>query len=152
VIAGSSSRTSVLDFTKLAGGRPNPRRLQGSGEIEADSMRDETQKDALKLVADGVAQPGAGAVALRDEGDPAGGRHDVDRLETRIRYLRHSLSVLADHKSFETLIRLIHQPGYTTAAEFELVSGLIESMHDQANTLAELALLVVTASHTIVGD
>lgn len=73
-------------------------------------------------------------------------KHDIQGLGERIKKLDASLKALAgsgDQKAagasgedLADLIRIIHQPGWTTPAEFILVSGLVDSLLSQTEALA----------------
>jgi hypothetical protein len=78
-------------------------------------------------------------------------KHDVRRLEARIKDLRNGLMQLGGDADFDEMLRIIHFPGYTTPAEFLMVAGLIESMNEQVKGLTDLKNLVVGASRMIVG-
>ena len=113
---------------------------------------DRSPNDAMKLVTGDVSQAGVEAVAAGNGKNRGRNHHDHQRLGRRIEHLHHTLSALADEKGFEALIGLIHQPGHTTVAEFKLVEGLVESMHEQAHMMVGLKQLLTDASYTIVGN
>jgi hypothetical protein len=46
--------------------------------------------------------------------------HDIGKLESKIGILREAISKLHDAKHAELLVPVIHRPGCTTLAEFEL--------------------------------
>jgi hypothetical protein len=46
--------------------------------------------------------------------------HDIGKLESKIGILREAISKLHDAKHAELLVPVIHRPGWTTLAEFEL--------------------------------
>ena len=62
--------------------------------------------------------------------------HNIRGLETELRGIGHST---------DELLKIIHMPGYTTPAEFALVSGIAEGIALQMRTL-------VTVSKEIVGQ
>src|SRR4051794_21704461 len=106
----------------------------------------------MKLVTDDVPQAGVEAIAARDGMNREGRDHDLQGLGGRMKSLQYALSDLGDEKDFEVLLSLIHKPGRTTVAEFELVAGIVESMHAQANILMGLKQLVTAATRTIVRE
>jgi hypothetical protein len=65
-------------------------------------------------------------------------KHDVDRLDLQVKELSRSLLSLTTKQEFEEFILSIHRPGYTTPAEFRLVSGIVASMQAQVQVLGEL--------------
>ena len=74
--------------------------------------------------------------------------HDVDRLEGQVNELRQNLSNLSGDDWVE-LIRIWRQPGWTTPAEFTLVSGVVESMRLQTQTLTQLKQVLFDGSREV---
>jgi hypothetical protein len=62
--------------------------------------------------------------------------HDIDKLVTGIRGLQQAIAKLATDNHTEELMRIIHRPGWTTVAEFKLVSGMLDSAQDHAEALS----------------
>lgn len=78
--------------------------------------------------------------------------HDASGLENLERGLRqfdHSLMRLVERKSVEELIRIIKRPGWTTPAEFALVSAVVQALQHQVNAMAELQQKLVAAADRI---
>ena len=61
--------------------------------------------------------------------------HDIDKLVAGIRGLQQAIGKLATDNNTEELMRIIHKPGWTTLAEFKLVSGMLDSAQDHADAL-----------------
>jgi hypothetical protein len=62
--------------------------------------------------------------------------HDIDKLVAGIRGLQQAIAKLATDNHTEELMRIIHRPGWTTVAEFKLVSGMLDSAQDHAEALS----------------
>jgi N-acetylneuraminic acid mutarotase len=58
-------------------------------------------------------------------------RHDIAALETKLRALNQAITNLAEAKHAERLLQIIRRPGWTTAAEFQLVTGAVDALHYQ---------------------
>jgi hypothetical protein len=69
---------------------------------------------------------------------------DVKAVESHVNTLTKGLKGLADAPEFAELLRIIHQPDWTTPAEAALVTGMLEAMnaHIQHLTRMKQALLV----------
>lgn len=75
--------------------------------------------------------------------------HDIPTLERQITDLQDVLRKLVAKKFDTQLIPIIKRPGWTTPAEFRLVSGMLASMQAQALQLATLQDTVLAASKQI---
>ena len=75
--------------------------------------------------------------------------HNIDRLETQVRELNKTLSTLTLESDLERLIKLFRRPGWTTPAEFRLITGVVEGMSAQAKSIAGMKQLLLTASTEI---
>lgn len=75
--------------------------------------------------------------------------HNLAHLETRIKELRIQLATMADTQDLEEMISIIHKPGWTTPAEYVLVSGLVDTMHEQAKVLASLRQTLLNGGRTV---
>jgi hypothetical protein len=76
-------------------------------------------------------------------------KHNLVQLESAIKDLNGNLAELAREKDFQELIHLIHQPGWTTPAEFRLVNGIVKAMAVQVKALADLKQALLTGSREI---
>jgi hypothetical protein len=91
-----------------------------------------SRREALiALAATTALAAGATTGAGADKEEPKG-KHDVKRFEERMDVLTAGLAKLGDVKDLKELIILIRKPGWTTPAEFMLVSSVVESMIAQA--------------------
>ena len=81
-----------------------------------------------------------------------GGKHDIPQLERDIKALHEAVRVLAVDDDYLELLKVIHFPGYTTPAEFQLVIALVKSMHVQVRELAVLRETLVSASREIIEE
>ena len=64
--------------------------------------------------------------------------HQTQQLEKRIAALSEALAKLGDAEDFMRLLKQIHFPGWTTPAEFMLVSSIVDTMLGQAQVLSQL--------------
>lgn len=77
--------------------------------------------------------------------------HDVARLESNVKSIQKALRDLAQEDDFIELIKHFHQPGWTTPAEFMLVSGVIDQFAVQVKTLAATKQLLLEGSKAVLG-
>ena len=75
--------------------------------------------------------------------------HDIGRLERDIVTLQKTVHAFAKEDVYSQLVKYIHQPGWTTPAEFLLVEGVINAMNAQLRELTALRDVVVGASRQI---
>jgi len=61
--------------------------------------------------------------------------HDIAGLKQSISDLHEAMSTLQDAKHAERLQTIIHKPGWTTIAEFELVQAHIAGLRHQVSGL-----------------
>jgi hypothetical protein len=86
------------------------------------------------------------------------GKHDVERLESYVEELRAIFDRLVVETDYQSLIQQWHKPGWTTPAEYLLVSGTLETMIQQAQTLERCKEIVfagsqqITAAATKIGE
>ena len=76
-------------------------------------------------------------------------RHDLERLEGRVEELGRLWQGLVDDPDVRELIEIWRRPGWTTPAEFLLVSGMVEALHTQTNTLTDLKQVLVEGSRRV---
>lgn len=76
-------------------------------------------------------------------------QHDIGRLERDIVTLQKTVHAFAQEDVYSQLVKFIHQPGWTTPAEFLLVDGAINAMNAQLRELIALRDVVVGASREI---
>lgn len=74
----------------------------------------------------------------------------VKTIETKIVALRRQIDVLAKAAAFEELIKIIHHPGWTTPAEFTLVTQSLDMMATLVDTANRLKSGVLEASTQII--
>jgi hypothetical protein len=60
--------------------------------------------------------------------------HDIRGLEKKLHGIKNGLAALGSHNVADELISIIHRPGWTTPAEFLLVSAMAESLQRQLDT------------------
>lgn len=73
----------------------------------------------------------------------------IAHLETQIRELGAQLTHVADAAPFEELIKIIHNPGWTTPAEALLVRGVVDAMLAHARASAELKQALLNGSRAV---
>jgi hypothetical protein len=76
--------------------------------------------------------------------------HDIAQLERQIQGLKRRFALLADDADLEELLRHLHGPGWTTPAEFKLVSAVVHSLDQQAKTMVQLRINLIEGSREIV--
>ena len=75
--------------------------------------------------------------------------HNLAHLESRIKELGEQLGTLGDTSDLEELIFLLHQPGWTTPAEYLLVRGIVDAMQEHAKALTTLRQSLITGSRLV---
>jgi hypothetical protein len=76
-------------------------------------------------------------------------QHDIGRLERDVRQLQKTVHAFAHDDVFTQLLKFIHQPGWTTPAEFLLVHSAVTAMNAQVRELTTLRDAVLGASREI---
>jgi hypothetical protein len=85
-------------------------------------------------------------------------KHDIKRLEDKIKRLHHSISTLSisiqppDPGDPNWMWHIIHNPGWTSIAEFALVEASIDSLHNQIETATEQYKRVLEAATQVGKD
>ena len=75
--------------------------------------------------------------------------HDLVHLETRLRGLSDQLGTMGDSSDLKELFSLIDRPGWTTPAEYALVSGIVDAMQQHSSALTTLRQSLVNGSRLI---
>ncbi|HXH27197.1 MAG TPA: hypothetical protein VNG90_04840 [Candidatus Acidoferrum sp.] len=85
--------------------------------------------------------------------------HDIEKLGRNIQELESELHKLVgmrmegaeggDDDGWKELFKIIHFPGWTTPAEYQLVSSIVESMMGQARAMTNLKQNLLQASRQI---
>jgi hypothetical protein len=75
--------------------------------------------------------------------------HDLAHLESRLRDLDRGMRGMADDDGLRELIAIIHQPGWTTPAEFALVMGIVESLQAHTTAIVGLKKALVAAGRQV---
>ena len=78
--------------------------------------------------------------------------HDIRHLEGRLKTLVLTLETVRSKQEFEELIKIVHGPGWTTPAEYQLVAGVVESMISHAEALNALKVVLLEASKEIASS
>ena len=112
-------------------------------------MNPVSRRDALVGVAAGAALVATGAVAAGQGKEEKQEKHDLKRLEERIDLLSKSMAKAADGKDVRELLTIIHRPGWTTPAEFLLVSGIVDSMIAHAEAMGGLKETLMKGSNAV---
>jgi len=73
-------------------------------------------------------------------------------LETKVKALSAYLITLADIPDMEEMLVIIHRPGWTTPAEFALVSGMKDSIQGHVNNPTEIRKVLLSGSRAIKLD
>ena len=77
------------------------------------------------------------------------GKHDIAHLETRIKELGEQLETMGDSSDLKEMILLMHYPGWTTPAEYLLVSGIVAAMQEHVQALTNLRQGLIAGSRVI---
>jgi hypothetical protein len=77
------------------------------------------------------------------------GEHNLAHLEARIKELTVQLTTMADTQDLEEMISIIHKPGWTTPAEYLLVSGMVDALSEHAKALASLRQTLINGSRAV---
>jgi hypothetical protein len=75
--------------------------------------------------------------------------HDIAGLERKVRTLNEAISKLHAAKHAELLVPIIHRPGWTTPAGFELVQTHVDNLHAQASHLHTAFDALITSAGKI---
>ena len=80
---------------------------------------------------------------------PAKGGHDIPKLQKRVSDLSDALARLYTPEDWQRLIPIFRRPGWTTPAEFVLVSGIVESMLAHTAALTKLKGQLIRGSEMV---
>jgi hypothetical protein len=67
-------------------------------------------------------------------------------LETRLKELHTSLQNLSGGDSVDSMVSVIHKPGWTTIAEVTFFTGIVEAMISHTNVLASLKQVLLNGA------
>ena len=73
----------------------------------------------------------------------------VEKLEKHVGQLRDVLRELNDKLSLDEFMTIIHRPGWTTIAEWNLVEGGLQSMIAMATALNDLKLSILAGARAV---
>lgn len=76
-------------------------------------------------------------------------KHHLQHLETRITELHANLKALVEQQPMPELIRIIHQPGWTTIAEEAFFTGLVDTMHAHTKTLLAMKQVLMSGAEKV---
>ncbi len=76
-------------------------------------------------------------------------KFQLDKLETSINQFREELRRLTADDDTAELPKIIHRPGWTTLAEYLLVTGLVDSMRAQVRVLVEMKQALLAGSREV---
>jgi hypothetical protein len=76
-------------------------------------------------------------------------KHDINHLEKEIRTLQATLKSLVAGPDLEALLLRIHGPGWTTPAEFALVSSSVVALNHVLGAAAVLKTKVIEAGEMV---
>ena len=78
-----------------------------------------------------------------------GHARQIALLDEKLQSLCASLKAAADTTDVQALRPIIHQPGYTTIAEIEMLLGLTDAAHAQAEHVTHLKKILVAGARAI---
>ena len=64
--------------------------------------------------------------------------HDIDKLAKDIKGLVAAIDKYAGDRRWNLLLEIIYKKGWTTPAEFKLVSGIVTNMREQVRVMGKL--------------
>lgn len=64
--------------------------------------------------------------------------HDIDKLAKKIKGLVAEIDKYAGDRRWNALLEIIYKKGWTTPAEYRLVSGIVENMSEQLRVTTKL--------------
>lgn len=76
--------------------------------------------------------------------------HDIDKLAKNIKRLVAEIDKYAGDKRWNVLLEIIYKKGWTTPAEYRLVSGIVANMHEQIKVLARLQDTLMDGSKAVL--
>jgi hypothetical protein len=76
-------------------------------------------------------------------------KHDIVGLEKKLRTIQKGMADLGGQKLSDEFIQIIHRPGWTTPAEFMLVSAMADSLQKQIDTASAHCKQLVEATSRI---
>lgn len=81
-----------------------------------------------------------------------GHKTDIKGLEKKITSISNALAKLSSAEDFRKLILEWRRPGWTTPAEFILVSAIVDSIAVQVDALAKLKVDLIKGSKAVTGQ
>lgn len=75
--------------------------------------------------------------------------HDIGVLEKKIHAAHDTFAKLGRDSDFEELIKIIRRPGWTTPAEFLLVSSSLDALRAQGDALLSMRQELLKASREV---
>jgi len=79
-------------------------------------------------------------------------KQSIEYLEAQVKELSRSLASLANEKDWQALIPIWRRPGWTTPAEFVLVTGVVNSIVAQTKTLINLKEVLIKGSREVIAQ
>jgi hypothetical protein len=76
--------------------------------------------------------------------------HDIDRLAEKIKGLIAEIDKYAGDDRWNVLLDIIYKKGWTTPAEFRLVSGVVENMTEQIHVMTKLQETLFEGSRLVL--
>jgi hypothetical protein len=74
---------------------------------------------------------------------------DIDRLDKKVNVISDLLAKLGDEDDLRRLVREWRKPGWTTPAEFILVSAMLENFEHQAKGLLNMKSDLVRGAEAV---
>lgn len=76
-------------------------------------------------------------------------RHDIAHLEKNIKHLVKSLKSLTADDDLAELLKIIHQPGWTTPAELVFTLGMVDVIQQQVESIAGMRKTLLEGSRKV---
>lgn len=74
---------------------------------------------------------------------------DIKKLEKQVTDVSDALAHLSTPEDWRHLLQIIHRNGWTTPAEYQFAMAILQSMHAQATTIANLRKQLLHASEMV---
>jgi len=76
-------------------------------------------------------------------------KQQIATFESQIKEFNNSLRQLMGGDSLDGLMKVIHQPGWTTIADIAFVGGILDSMVSQARALNSLKQVLLSGASKV---
>jgi hypothetical protein len=75
--------------------------------------------------------------------------HHIPKLEAKVKAVQDIFGQLGDDTDWVELLKILRRPGWTTPAEFTLVSAILDSLENQARSALALRGGLLTGAREV---